>query len=88
MSPINFQRGLMSCVIVHAKLNQAVQSDPDLLRVFDELKATGDQDKDYNILYKALFNRAINMDNYDVKLKQHIAANNHIFEQQLQNSTD
>lgn len=43
-------RDLMSFVMAHAKLNQAIQADPDLLQVFDELETSGDHDKDYDIL--------------------------------------
>ena len=36
------ERNLMSFAIARAKLNQAIQADPDLLRVFDELEVSDD----------------------------------------------
>ena len=53
-------------------------TDADLLRVFDELEVSDDRDKAYDILYKSLFDRAINKDESDAKIKKKIAANNHI----------
>ena len=46
-------------VMPSSMLKQAVQSDSDLLRVFDEVEGTGNKQRDFEILSKALNHRAI-----------------------------
>ena len=81
----------MGFIISRGKLNDAIRSDPELLRIFDDIKGTGDTTQDFHLLSNALFDRALNKDKSDDISKQPTGANQHDFEYQHEdhiNSSD
>ena len=56
---VNPGQGL-SFTFIRSILSKSLQSDPDLSRVFDEVKV-GDEEVQQDVLYRALFDRAINI---------------------------
>ena len=76
------KKDFMGFIISRGKLNDAIRSDTELLRIFDDIKGTGDDTQDFHLLSAALFDRALNKDKSDAISKQPTRVNQHDFEYQ------
>jgi len=80
---VNPGQGL-SFTFIRSILSKSLQSDPDLSRVFDEVKV-GDEEVQQDVLYRALFDRAINMDETHAKKVKETQVHTTLIEQELNN---